>query len=174
MNGAASRGRECKCYVLLHFKMIWINLSLIFSRNVPLKMEYAFGDVTCMDKTAYLPSNLEDISELLLNLAVQSINAGYDISDETFGYIFLEEQILEQWKDAVNECLASVCLVTLGQILSELSSDDSQLYVFLMSAFVFLEKCLSKQIIYALVSSCISPHSKVFIQLSFNLTVWGK
>lgn len=70
MNGAASRGRECKCYVLLHFKMIWINLSLIFSRNVPLKMEYAFGDVTCMDKTAYLPSNLEDISELLLNLAV--------------------------------------------------------------------------------------------------------
>lgn len=49
MNAAALRGRECKCYVLLHFKMIWINLFLIFSWNAPLKMEYAFGNVTCMD-----------------------------------------------------------------------------------------------------------------------------
>lgn len=62
---------------------------------------------------------------------------------------FLEGQIQEQWKDVVDECSVSACLVTLGQISSHLSSDDSYLYCSLVSAFVFLEKCLSKQITFA-------------------------
>jgi len=50
---------------------------------------------------------------------------------------FLEGQKVEQWKDVVDECLASACSVTLGQISSALSSDDSYLYCSLVSAFVF-------------------------------------